>query len=182
MTLPTTGSISLGQVITELSIPIDQISLNQTNVRILAGKSSGQISMSDLRGKSNGGSTGQYVSGGPYTVEAAWVFYGYSNSSWGVGGSRIGPPQAFGTGGHTVTAVLSDGGENFSITLSATNPVNPPTRCRIKTPSGTVLIDFPISQLVYSNDLPGYVSLPLTGFVFPTLSPVGTQYTVDLYT
>lgn len=51
MTLPT-GQISLSQVNTEIGYPSTQlISLNDTNVRILAQKPSGQISMSDLRGK-----------------------------------------------------------------------------------------------------------------------------------
>lgn len=53
MSLPTTGPISLGQVNTELKRPATQtISLNDGQVRQLAGRPSGAISMSDLRGKS----------------------------------------------------------------------------------------------------------------------------------
>lgn len=53
MSLPTTGPISLGQVNTELKRPATQtISLNDGQVRQLAGRPSGTISMSDLHGKS----------------------------------------------------------------------------------------------------------------------------------
>lgn len=53
MTLPT-GQISMSQVNTELGLAsTTTISLNQTNVRTLAGVPSGQISMSNLQGKSN---------------------------------------------------------------------------------------------------------------------------------
>ena len=53
MTLPT-GTISMSQVDTELGSPsTTTISLNQSNVRALAGVPSGAISMSNLQGKSN---------------------------------------------------------------------------------------------------------------------------------
>jgi hypothetical protein len=52
MALPTTGPISLGQVKEELN-KTGSISLGSTDVRNLAGKTSGQISLSDLYGKSN---------------------------------------------------------------------------------------------------------------------------------
>lgn len=52
MSLPTTGPISLGQVRTELN-KTGSISLGNTDVRSLAGKTSGTIKMGDLRGKSN---------------------------------------------------------------------------------------------------------------------------------
>lgn len=54
MTLPSTGPISLANVNVELGLSsTTNISLNQTNVRTLAGISSGTISLSNLRGKSN---------------------------------------------------------------------------------------------------------------------------------
>jgi hypothetical protein len=54
MALPSTGPISLANVNVELGLSsTTAISLNQTNVRTLAGVASGTISMADLRGKSN---------------------------------------------------------------------------------------------------------------------------------
>ena len=54
MTLTSSGSISQANVNVELGLgSTTTISLNQTNVRTLAGKASGTISMSDLLGKSN---------------------------------------------------------------------------------------------------------------------------------
>lgn len=54
MALPSTGSISMSQVNAELKKgETTVITLNDTDVRKLAGKTSGVISMNDLRGKSN---------------------------------------------------------------------------------------------------------------------------------
>lgn len=54
MSLPT-GTISMSQVNTELQkVATSTISLNDSNVRALAGKSAGTISMSDLQGKTYG--------------------------------------------------------------------------------------------------------------------------------
>jgi hypothetical protein len=54
MTLPSTGPISLANVNVELGLSsTTNISLNQTNVRTLAGVPSGTISLSNLYGKSN---------------------------------------------------------------------------------------------------------------------------------
>ena len=53
MTTPS-GQISLNDVNVELGVAgTTTISMNQTNVRTLAGVPSGQISMSNLQGKSN---------------------------------------------------------------------------------------------------------------------------------
>ena len=54
MTLPSSGQISLNQVNTELGLTATaQITLNDSAVRTLFGKASGQISMSDGYGKAN---------------------------------------------------------------------------------------------------------------------------------
>jgi hypothetical protein len=52
MALPSSGSISMYQVRQELG-ESGSISLGQSSVRSLAGRSSGSISLGDLRGKSN---------------------------------------------------------------------------------------------------------------------------------
>lgn len=54
MALPTSGAISMSQVNTELGKAADAaVSMNDTDVRTLAGVSSGAISMSNLHGKSS---------------------------------------------------------------------------------------------------------------------------------
>jgi hypothetical protein len=53
MTTPSSGSISIQNIATELSISVNVLSLNDSRVRTLAGVSSGTISMGNLRGKSN---------------------------------------------------------------------------------------------------------------------------------
>lgn len=53
MALPSSGAISMNAVAVELGISSSNLSLNDSRVRGLAGVSSGQISMSSLRGKSN---------------------------------------------------------------------------------------------------------------------------------
>ena len=52
MSLPSTGELSFSAIRTELGLS-GAISLNNASVRGLAGKASGPISFSDLRGKSN---------------------------------------------------------------------------------------------------------------------------------
>lgn len=62
MALPSTGSISMSQVNTELKKSATAtISLNDSAVRKLAGKTSGTISMNDLRGKKASESVSNYL-------------------------------------------------------------------------------------------------------------------------
>jgi hypothetical protein len=119
MPLPT-GSISLSQVNTELGLSsTTQISLNQANVRTLAGKASGAISMSDLWGKS--------AYAGPTSVEYLVVAGGgdggyssyYGDAYWGGGAGAGGFRPATGlsiTAGTTYTVTV--GGANSNSVFS----------------------------------------------------------------
>ena len=73
MALPSIGSISMSQVRTELGRS-NTITLNDSDVRNLAGRTSGTISMSDLRGKSS--STHKLTIGTASRKGA--TFYGYN--------------------------------------------------------------------------------------------------------
>lgn len=76
MALPTSGNITMAMVKTELGLSSSTtLSLTDSRVRSLAGKPSGSISLSDLRGKSaapsvtvtiGGGMNIQYGGGGLY--------------------------------------------------------------------------------------------------------------------
>lgn len=77
MTLPSTGSLSMSQVAAELGISATGLNLNHGWVRALAGRPSGTIGFSDLRGQSGriDGSYPTHVArGGKYIVLNAPFF------------------------------------------------------------------------------------------------------------
>jgi hypothetical protein len=78
MALPVSpNTISLNQVNTELGLTATAtISLNDAAVRTLAGVSSGQISMSDLHGKSNSIS----ATGGTVTTSGGYKIHTFTSS------------------------------------------------------------------------------------------------------
>lgn len=120
MTLPV-GQISMSQVNTELGSPTTTtISLNQASVRTLAGVPSGQISMSNLQGKSNalfidftviagGGGGGGYLGS-------------YLGGGGGAGALRYSPNVPIAPGSYPVTVGGGGAGQ-----ITPTNPSTPST-------------------------------------------------------
>ena len=78
MTLPSSGSITMAMIATELGISPTGLSLNDSRVRTLAGVPSGAISMANLYGKSNIPTswTGTFMTNG----DATGVNFAYTNS------------------------------------------------------------------------------------------------------
>lgn len=123
MALPASGTISLANVNVELGLSSTAtISLNQANVRSLAGIASGTISMSDLLGKSNvtftpagGDSVGtavtlyEYGAGGTVsitiscTVSASWSYTRSGSVGFPTTGSTTATSVTFGIINNTTT-------------------------------------------------------------------------------
>jgi len=84
MALPATGTLKLSQVNTELGRPATQaLNMNNADLRGLAGRPSGSVAMSNLRGKS---ASSTLVAG--QIALAQFVFYvGYSRVQQGDGGT-----------------------------------------------------------------------------------------------
>lgn len=103
MTLPSSGVISMNDVNVELDRSgTTTISLNDTNVRALAGVASGQISMSNLYGKSNVGENWSIVSAPALTL------YGVSTDgagNWSSSTTTGYAPYSTDNGGSWVTTL-----------------------------------------------------------------------------
>lgn len=181
MTLPTTGQISLNQVITELNLQPGAISLGQSNVRNLAGKSSGQISMSDLWGKSAVPVPvpyGNYISGGP-SVISGQPYYGYIQTNIGVVGAMGTAKDLHYLGQYPVVAVISDAGNNmiFKIGGITSQPPMPYNTFRITV--GATIYDINTSEIAWIEaDGNGIIGIHYASGA-PVLSPAGTQYKVE---
>lgn len=76
MALPSSGTITMAMIATELGISPTGLSLNDSRVRTLAGRPSGAISMADLRGKQNVFSATMTVG-----IEGSARYGGYSSDA-----------------------------------------------------------------------------------------------------
>ena len=132
MALPSTGAISMSQVNTELRrTSTAQISLGETAVRTLAKKSSGQISMSDLHGKSS--STHRIIIG--KQTYASYYYCGFREVS---GASSMGDLTP-----RTVSGVSKPIVELFAIS----NNLNSPTISIDGLWSGAIEVEIPVDGI-----------------------------------
>lgn len=109
MALPSSGIISLNAVNTELGkLPTSQISLNDSDVRGLLAKPSGQISLSDAYGKTKPSVGNTFISG----YESTNGFYGWNkDTSTGfavTGSADPNPIPMTPYGGNMVTILAGD--------------------------------------------------------------------------
>lgn len=94
MPLPLSGLISLDMVATELAIPNTNLELGDIRIRTLANKLTGDISLSDLYGKTVAKSvSGEYVVTATYGSINRWDVLVSKNSSddsvWSVGTAKV---------------------------------------------------------------------------------------------
>lgn len=121
MSLPSSGIISLNAINVELGKPATgQISLNDSDVRALLGKPSGQISLSDAYGKTK--ATGQSITAGEgWNTDGftEWVETGYnidivSNARYG----SVNPnPLRIGVLGNAEVYSLSEGPSGITLVV-----------------------------------------------------------------
>lgn len=137
MTLPSSGTIALSQINTELGRPDTQtIGLDDASVRALAGIPSGPISLYDLYGKSAAGE--QVItfdnSGGAYGAPVSWNLWNIL-STYGISLTSA-----------TVRIILKN------ITFTATNTATPALETGAGWPAGTRLtVEFQGGCLVYGS-------------------------------
>lgn len=118
MTLPSSGTITMDMVATELGIPNTGLSLNDSRVRALAGIPSGTIGFYNLYGKSS------YIPMSLYAPDA----YDFTDSRWGPGVATAYPEVLVTNGLAPFTYQWTLNSSSFGVTLD--NPNSP--RCTVK--------------------------------------------------
>jgi len=119
MTLPASGSISMSQVSVELGRgPGASTSLGESTVRSLAGKASGAVSMSDLRGKTFSTYT-------PMTATGNNAYASYpSDTSGGTATCSPSVTVSNGSGGYTYSWSFTSNPNNLVLSFATSFSCN----------------------------------------------------------
>lgn len=180
MALPT-GQLSISQVNTELGkAATTSISLNDTAVRTLAGVASGQISFSNLLGKSAVARVG--VSCAKITIQYSLAYYGACIASNGYGlymGGSINPTTLGGAAVAYIANMDFTGSSPqffpmFAIKTSAW------TTLRIKDASNNIIIDLPKASAELLSSSPYFEYMWNSVWTSYNLFPVGATRLVEL--
>ena len=167
MALPSTGSISMSQVNVELKKgETSVITLNDTDVRKLAGKPSGVISMNDLRGKKNTENVSEYVllNERPYPNPSDGVPNRTANYNMNI-------PHKIITGTLSVTISASKGGLSSSVRELKAAYVDVKNIGKVETKQGTKTQNFNV------NNLSG--SIPVNVYCGRLRLSEGREYSYD---
>lgn len=153
MTLPSSGAIRLGQVNTELGLGATAtIKLGNSAVRTLAGRPSGSVAMSNLRGKSNGvQALGSFNMTSAISNSSSGTTVGFSSGSFGA----ISPTTLFGMGVSScgITRLVNEAGAvSYFIGMQLNSGGNATSRSVRKIRIGGLTINCYITQ---NTDLKG---------------------------
>lgn len=149
MTLPSTGSLSISQVNTELGRSSGATtSLGETTVRSLAAVASGAIGMSNLQGKSAGAAPTTYSPvAGTYSVD------GMGSASFSITASAATTWTYTKTGAGATSVTVASGSSSTSISFSLTNSSasDKIVTFTITATSGGVSQTFTVTLTAYTN-------------------------------
>lgn len=178
MTLPSSGAITLNDVNIELGRSSGaSINLNDTDVRALSGVPSGQISMSNLHGKSWYGQ-----SRGVYTVTTA-AFYQYFGYTQGISGAI----NSIAYRSQTIKDVLSDpyaltADPHFYILLSGNTAGIPDLLTAVKFLTGNYMgVTWPCNSSYYQSSASATHYEFGQGFPFGPWLASGETHQIELF-